>query len=431
MADDRQPDDASLGAPLARLALSDAEQEALDAWSVTFLDRAWPRMGLLLAAAAVLWWPTDLWLFEAGSPERLGLGVLRSVSAPLNVVLAVFGRRIPWVRAHAMLTLGVVMVVEAALAGYAVGLMGERWQGFLYLVPVFSALLPVPPGPRVVAVAAMWATAWLSFVLTLSGPWSTPVMSGALFSLFGCLLAIAIGHLLWASMMSAWISRHRLGVLASSLQTRVDAQTRTLRTLLSQVDASREDERKTLARELHDELGQELSALRITVALGRSRPGPALWDEVHRLLDRTGDAVRRMLVTLRPRALDELGLSGGLRWLAEQTERRGLPCEVVVPDEVRLSPATEQALFRCAQEALTNTVRHANATRARVRLTLTAGVASLEVSDDGVGIAPDDMGQRGLGLVGIAERARALGGSADWTSDRGTRLRVDLPVGAP
>ncbi|HMV67218.1 MAG TPA: histidine kinase, partial [Myxococcota bacterium] len=354
-------DRADLPGLLEPAAATAEEEAAVAAWTQRYVEAVWPKLGLLLAASAVIWWPTDALLFLPDSPERRGLWMLRAVTAPLNLGFALVLPRVPWVLARAAPIVSLLVLAEGAAAGAAVGVMGERWVGFLYLLPLFTTPIPARPGWRALLVAGACACGWLGYAAATPAPLSPEVWSLVIHSVFGALLSLLIGHAGWHALRVALVARHRLAALASSLQARVDEQTTALRRLLERSDRAREEERAALARDLHDDLGQELSALRITLAFGREHPGPAVLDELDSLLDRTGRTVRRMLLALRPRALDELGLAGGLAWLSEEAERRGLACETEVPPGLALDARVEEALFRCAQEALTNVARHARA----------------------------------------------------------------------
>lgn len=403
------------------------ELASYEAWRAAHILEVWQRVGLFVALAALVWWPTDWWFFAAGSPERAGLAWMRTVLIPLNLAAVAVLPRWSVARARPLLCIVVLVHLELAIAGVAVGKMGETWVGFLYLAPLFTSLVPVSLRPRLVMAGSAWAAAWSGYALSAAAAGSERLLVSMGFSLFGVLLGVLIGHVAWSATESAHVAELRLRRLAASLQATVDAQTASLRRLLDQVDAAREEERTALAREIHDELGQELSALRITLAFGRQRPGGTLFDELDRLLDRTGRSVRRLLLNLRPRALDELGLVGGLRWLVEQAEGRGLVCSLDAPASLSLGARADQALFRCAQEALTNVARHAEARRVDVRLAAVGDRVRLEVVDDGRGLA-EGADRRGFGMLGMAERARALGGAARWSSDgAGTRVEIDIP----
>lgn len=196
---------------------------------------------------------------------------------------------------------------------------------------------------------------------------------------------------------------------------------------------AREEERRRLRRDLHDGLGPALAALTLQVDTLRNRagePGLDLDGELVRL--RTGIQgtvvdVRRIVEGLRPPALDELGVGGAIEQLvADLTPHEGLRVELTVEDLCSAPAAVEVALYRVAQEALTNVVRHAAATRARVALSVRAGEVLLDVTDNGSGGAHARSG--GLGLDTMRERAEEIGGSLRVTSRPGGGTTVELAL---
>lgn len=198
-----------------------------------------------------------------------------------------------------------------------------------------------------------------------------------------------------------------------------------------------EHERRALARELHDEIGQCCTALRLETAQLRAAEAPAVRAVAARA-DASAQAihqlVRRLLHRLRPEALDTLGLQPALQELCEGWElRSGVAC-VFLPEDApeAFDDAVAITVYRVAQEALTNVMRHAQASAVRVRLGRSARrELRLVVEDDGVGCDPARRGG-GLGLLGASERAAALGGRLELlpSSEGGTRLVLTLPVRA-
>jgi len=214
-----------------------------------------------------------------------------------------------------------------------------------------------------------------------------------------------------------------------------------VRSLVSRLVQAQEAERRRVAGELHDLIGQNLTALGIDLqalkqqlqAAGDTLAAPRL-DAMATLLDTTIDAIRGVMTDLRPAALEEFGLMPALRWYASQfSQRTGIKVAMHAPErEVRLRPETELALFRIVQEALTNTAKHSGGTSVEIgvrygeRLTLT-------VQDDGSGFSSEAPGARGagrgFGLTTMRERAEALGGALRVEfPQRGTRVVVEIPV---
>ncbi len=212
-----------------------------------------------------------------------------------------------------------------------------------------------------------------------------------------------------------------------------------LRSLTRRLDAAREEEQKRLAHAVHDELGQGLSGLKLDLAwlerrLGRRDDGGdgelrTRVAEMTEALDRTLGAVGRLALELRPVVLDDLGLEAAVEWALGELERRsGLDTRLdSTLAEQRMEPEISVALFRILQEALTNVARHAAARRVEVDLRRRGDELLLEVRDDGVGIAPQPAAS--LGLLGMEERARAVGGRLEVARRRagGTRVTARVP----
>ena len=213
-----------------------------------------------------------------------------------------------------------------------------------------------------------------------------------------------------------------------------------LREISARVIEAREDEKTLLARELHDELGQVLTALKIDLAWLRERlpAGDAALDakaaHMMGLLDRTMTSVRRISADLRPLMLDDLGLQDAVAWLvAEFSKHSGVECRLDAPPESALENvdrAVAITVYRVLQESLTNIARHARARQAWVILGVSGNWLQLEVEDNGQGIADADLTRpRSLGLKGMRERVLYLGGSVEVgrAPRGGTRVLVRVP----
>ena len=204
-----------------------------------------------------------------------------------------------------------------------------------------------------------------------------------------------------------------------------------LRALSQRLVESQETERKQLSRELHDEVGQILTALRVQI--GQIDPAGAA-SQVHLqsasdLADRSLRSIREMARGLRPAMLDDLGLAPALRWLARDFARHSiLDVDVQIEGELTdLSDPIRTCLYRVVQEALTNCVKHSKSATARVRLRESPDAVFLSVEDDGVGFASHHQG--GIGLLGMRERVEELGGDFTVKSSpgQGTIIRTELP----
>lgn len=212
-----------------------------------------------------------------------------------------------------------------------------------------------------------------------------------------------------------------------------------LRQLSAHLQAAREEERARIAREIHDELGQILTVLKIDLASVQRalhEPPQAVGDKLKgmsKLIDSTVQQVRRIATELRPGILDDLGLAAAIEaQLTEFEERTGIKCELLIDlDESFLNGEGRLALFRIFQETLTNVARHAQATAVIVKLAEEDGQIVLRVSDNGRGITEADMAQsRSFGVLGMRERVSLLRGefSIQGVDGQGTTIVVRLPI---
>ncbi|MEO6030025.1 MAG: PAS domain S-box protein, partial [Candidatus Binatia bacterium] len=196
-----------------------------------------------------------------------------------------------------------------------------------------------------------------------------------------------------------------------------------LEALSRQLLTTQEAERRAIAAELHDEIGQSLTALKLGLDRCRQRPEPAVLEENIGLVEHVLQEVRELSRGLRPAHLDELGLAAALRWFVDRQARRAGWVGRVEADglEPRLAPDLEVACFRIAQEAITNVMRHAGADHVTVRVQRIGGGIEILVHDDGCGM--DVAGARrsalrgvSMGLLGMEERVSSLGGRLEVTS---------------
>jgi len=202
--------------------------------------------------------------------------------------------------------------------------------------------------------------------------------------------------------------------------------------LHERLDAAKEEERRFVASELHDELGQLLTVIKLRLQMGASVPPGGTLE----LVDQAIDRVRKISRDLRPPLLDEVGLMPALRAHVEaQAALSGVPIELAADEAAddRLPPPLEIACFRIVQESLTNALRHAAPNLIRVRASRQPAAVALEIADDGRGFDTAALGQmsaRHLGIIGMQERVRARGGSFRISSapGAGTRVSVELPT---
>jgi len=211
-----------------------------------------------------------------------------------------------------------------------------------------------------------------------------------------------------------------------------------LRALTARVQDTREEERKRVAREIHDELGQALTAIKIDLS-SLSRDFPSETQQAKRIasianvVDQTIKSVRRISTELRPGILDDLGLIAAVEWAAEEFETRtGTKCRLdLLESDSAIDPDRATAIFRILQETLTNVARHANATHVDVRLLKESGSVILEVRDNGRGATEEQLCAPGsLGIRGMRERALLLKGelTIQGLAGDGTTVRLRIPL---
>jgi len=220
-------------------------------------------------------------------------------------------------------------------------------------------------------------------------------------------------------------------------EEKIRQRTEQLRNLASRLQTVREEERKMIAREIHDELGQMLTVLKIQISLLANKVNSneiikAKFESVEKLIDNSIESVQKISSKLRPGLLDELGLIPAIEWQAQDfMEKTGIECECILPkDEINLDQEKSTALFRIFQESIINTARHANASRIVIQLKEANGSLTLEIKDNGKGITQSQVNDpKSLGLLGMKERAIIFGGSVEVRSsmNNGTTVRAIIP----
>lgn len=248
------------------------------------------------------------------------------------------------------------------------------------------------------------------------------------------------GSVLWHGFITDVTIRRQVEeeLMAHRAELELGESRKRLRELIVQNEKAREEERKYVAQELHDELGQVLTAMRMAVLLVEMQfcaLDPALAKiifDLKALLDQAIQGMRDVVLRLRPGALD-MGLVPAIEWLCQEFSRRtGLPCGLhVVDNSTALDETRSIVVFRIVQESLTNISRYADATRVDITICRLGTDWALEVCDNGKGFDPSQTrGQKTFGLLGMRERAKALGGRIDIESAplAGTTVRVTIPI---
>jgi PAS domain S-box-containing protein len=232
----------------------------------------------------------------------------------------------------------------------------------------------------------------------------------------------------------------QLGIIAVDVTARRNAEA-ALRKLSGRLLGIQDQERRRIARELHDSLGQYLAGLKIAVEMLLASPSPekqkVLLAECSDILEKSISETRTLSHLLHPPLLDEAGFASAARWFATGfSQRSGISVHLEIPEDLpRLSEAVEIALFRVLQEALTNVHRHSRAGSAEIKLELDAEQVTLEITDHGRGMPSqvlqqlqDDGGKLGVGLAGMRERIHELSGKFDVASnENGTCIRATIP----
>jgi signal transduction histidine kinase len=255
---------------------------------------------------------------------------------------------------------------------------------------------------------------------------------------------VSSGIALVAGLLVAFVVTRRAGALERQIHTQMardGENTRDLQRLSARLVSIQEEERRAIARELHDEIGQALTAIKVELSVAGKHAAPTEREgmalrEARALTDRALQEVRDLSQMLHPAMLDDLGLPETVAWyLNAFSARTGIRIELVRDDlDERLAGEIETCLYRIVQEALTNVARHAQATQCRVYLQRLPGSVILTVEDDGQGFTPSSAQggaeNRGLGLVGIQERVSGFRGELriETAPGEGTRLTVELPA---
>lgn len=297
------------------------------------------------------------------------------------------------------------------------------------------------PEVRIVVTYFVLASAWIvgsDLLLTKSVPDTSEV--GVIQSLKGLNFVITTAVLLFFALRRAYggwrrAEHQRLAVIEQARER--------FRNLSAHIQTLREEDRTRIAREIHDELGQLLTGIKMEVRLVETRladlddrrlnPCIDRLVEVSEMVDATIDSVRRISAGLRPSALDNLGLGAALREEAQQfSQRTSIPCVIEIVDHPDVLPGeVSTAAFRIFQESLTNITRHAGARHVASRLVIKDGVLKMAVHDDGKGIDPEELeNPKSLGIIGMLERAKHVGGQLEILrgASGGTDVVLTIPL---
>lgn len=409
----------------------------------------------LIIAAALLWWPLDGIVLPAGRTRdafaSLRTGILLLLVPALLVLLAFRPGFL------GMVALGTTIVASfLGIVGYHLGSIGGSdlgWFGDACMGLLAIAWIPMPLAWRVSSTALVGGALAFGYFGLHPGNLEMPGAGGQLsFVGFAVALAILLGEAWYRVTRRAFFvqldladANERLAAAGRDLSLQVAERTARLRSLALHLDTGLETERRRIGRELHDDLAQRLTAMRYVIArveqrLARGDTGASvsgLTGELNELLDATAKTVREVTARLRPRVLEDLGLVPALEWLCDDTARRtSVTCtfaaEVAAREALEAASDLQQlALFRAAQEGVTNALKHARPSRIELAASLDDDGLSLLVRDDGR--TSESAEGSGLGLLGLGERMRAFSGSCELRPNAdgpGSQLRIRLPHAA-
>lgn len=221
------------------------------------------------------------------------------------------------------------------------------------------------------------------------------------------------------------------------IETELESSKEKLSSLSTYLQAAREDERKLIAREIHDELGQALNTLKLKVAMLKdnipaddTRPLKQISD-INDLIDNVIKVVKKLITELRPQLLDDLGLSAAIEWYVTEFERNsGIKCFIFFEnEEFNFNPEMNISIFRIIQESLTNVVKHSHATKVDINYYETSESFIFSIIDNGTGIRPEDLTRlHSFGIIGMKERIKYLHGDINFIGkDTGTTIILTIP----
>lgn len=435
-------------------ARSPAEEAAFDTYAAEVLAQLAVFGSAVLLFGTLAWWPLDAVVWPDGRFVD-AFAWLRIRAAAVELLSLVLFATSSYVRRHALLVAPLMYVLFVTSVGYSLGQLGGAdlsWLADASLAVLPLVLLPLRLPARVIVTVTVAAALLGSFFLPFPANRAVPTASAQVaFLAFATLSSVLAGEVATRITRRVFFQKHALDEanaalarLTGELSTRVAEQTRDLRALAIHLERAQESERHRIARDLHDDLGQRLTAMRYTLARVERRVGdrdddlPELVSDLAALVDGASGATRDFVSELRPRVLDDYGLLAAVEWLCERVRgREGVVCRLTVsqgfPDGVSApDPESALCLFRVAQEATTNALKHAQARTLTVSLSAEGDVYTVAVQDDGVGFDPDAHAD-GFGLLGLRERLRAVDGTftLDARPGRGTALRASLRAKPP
>lgn len=391
--------------------------------------------------AALLFWPSDWLVFEGQPAVRATFAYWRLLLIAHAIAAAVLAPRLGRRPASILPTVAVFAVVLAVSAGYALATAGGpdlAWFHTLYIVPLVASPLSLSLRPRIAMTIGVTAAAMLGYFGSRPEYLSFEGMPTVFVALGGMgAVAVILGNSHYRLLRLAFEQSTQLGRRADALEIAVADRTQRLRRLTDHLERTREHERERIGRDLHDELAQLLTAIRLELQLA-ARDGALDLEPQKRLLkivDELVSAKERIIAALQPVDLETLGLEGAVRATIDELRRRtGLTIDATIDlSGTEPGPDIAAALMRLLQEGLTNAVRHAAAACIDVTLSYRDQRVHVAVVDDGVGFDPEARSDGRFGLLGARERVEALRGELriDSAPGQGARLAFWLPSAAP
>lgn len=405
---------------------------------------------LLITFFTVAWWPLDAWVMQPGA-EREAFGVLRSRALVVEAVALAALLGSGWIRERILWLGPLAYAALMAAFGSSLGLLGA--DGLIWLADAFvgvvpAAFIPLSLKPRIAATALIGGGLVGGFFVVAPETLTQRAGLGQVsFALFAVVFTILIGEILLRVFRRSFMQARQLDAanaeladLSDSLAARVAAQTQDLRSLAAHLDEALESQRRRIARDLHDDLGQSMTAMRYALSRLSARaqrnsgePLDLLLADLAALLDGSTQSLRTVVASLSPRILEDHGLEAAAEWLCERvTENTGVPCVLESRAAAghsfeSLAPQVALTMFRALQETTNNALKHSGATSIHVALALTSDDVTLAVTDDGRGYdAQADT--LGFGIKGLRERVHELNGELRLDAEPGGGLKVLVRV---
>lgn len=410
-------------------------------------------------AVNALWWPFDVPTVDTLPGAVEGMRSLRQWVLVMSLAALLVLRRRVELRGWRLGACCAIWCAELGALGASMAAIGDfatPWFHFLHPLVITSVVLPLRLPQRFALACALGASLFAGFIAARPSALGSMYLGSTISYLaFTVGVAIAYGHRGYLVARHGFLqhlaldrSRAEVAAQREGLRAEVEARTVDLRRLAAHLDRGSEEERRRIARELHDDVGQSVSALRLALATTHRRFARAPesvranLEELDELVGRVADGTRDTITRLRPQILEERGLAAAAEWLVRTAERHS-DIAYSLRVESGAAPSVDgeregaagvdevsSAAFRILQESLTNVQRHARARRVEVDLRDDGATITLRVRDDGVGI--DETGRGGgVGLIGMRERARSLGGEVKLSSapEGGTLVECMLPRG--